>query len=104
MNCRKEENQILDISKYESILHIVKIWTLKRIKLDPRGIKSVFVGYINNSNSYRQLELETNIIIESNNVKYFENSLSLNNELGKTHKEISNFSKIQDEISSYNVD
>ncbi|XP_022891036.1 uncharacterized protein LOC111406071 [Olea europaea var. sylvestris] len=47
-----------------------------RTKLGPRGIKCVFVGYVNNSKSSRLLNLETNMIIESSDVKFFEDSLS----------------------------
>lgn len=73
---------------------------LNRTKLGPRGIKCAFVGYASNIKSYRLLNLETNVIIESNDVEFFKNSLSSDNELRETHREIHNFSGTQDEISS----
>ena len=45
----------------------------KRTKLGPRGIKSAFVGYASNSKAYRLLDLESNVIVESRDVEFFEN-------------------------------
>ena len=36
----------------------------KRTKLEPRAIKSVFVGYAENSKAYRLLDLDSNVIVE----------------------------------------
>ena len=45
----------------------------KRSKLGPRAIKSVFVGYAENSKACRLLDLDANVIGESRGVKIFEN-------------------------------
>ncbi|GKC18073.1 retrovirus-related pol polyprotein from transposon TNT 1-94 [Tanacetum coccineum] len=42
-------------------------------KLGPRGLKSVFVGYAKDSKSYRCLDLDSNVIVESRDVDLFEN-------------------------------
>jgi hypothetical protein len=44
----------------------------QRTKLGPRGLKSVFVGYAQNSKAYRLLDLETNVIVESIHVEFIE--------------------------------
>ena len=43
------------------------------INLIPRGIKSVFVGYAENSKAYRLLNLDTNVIVEARDVEFIEN-------------------------------
>ena len=48
----------------------------KRTKLGPRGIKSVFVGYAENSKAYRLLDLSSNVIVESRDVEFIENKFS----------------------------
>jgi hypothetical protein len=45
----------------------------KRTKLGPRAIKSVFVGYVVNSKTYRLLDLSSNTIVESRDVEFIEN-------------------------------
>ena len=61
-----------------------------RTKMGPRGIKCVFVGYATNSKAYRLLNLESNVIIESRDVEFFENLLTSGNNfqilLTKNHK------------------
>nr|GEX54661.1 retrotransposon protein, putative, Ty1-copia subclass [Tanacetum cinerariifolium] len=42
-------------------------------KLRPRGLKSIFVGYAKDSKSYRCLDLDSNVIVESRDVDFFEN-------------------------------
>ncbi|GKA31619.1 zinc finger, CCHC-type containing protein [Tanacetum coccineum] len=42
-------------------------------KLGPRGLKSVFVGYAKDYKSYRCLDLDSNVIVESRDVDFFEN-------------------------------
>ncbi|GJT69582.1 zinc finger, CCHC-type containing protein [Tanacetum coccineum] len=42
-------------------------------KLRPRGLKSVFVRYAKDSKSYRCLDLDSNVIVESRDVDFFEN-------------------------------
>ena len=44
----------------------------KRTKLEPRVIKSVFVGYAENSKAYRLLDLDSNVIVESKDVEFIE--------------------------------
>lgn len=75
-----------------------------KTKLGPKGIKCVFVGYASNSKSYRLLNLESNVIIESGDVEFFENSLFSDNELREISKEISSSNGTQDETSSKDVD
>ncbi|KAL6315951.1 hypothetical protein AAG906_013785 [Vitis piasezkii] len=50
-----------------------------KTKLGPRAIKCTFVGYASNSKAYRLLDLESNVIIESREVEFFENLLSDSN-------------------------
>ncbi|RVX01764.1 hypothetical protein CK203_024444 [Vitis vinifera] len=50
-----------------------------KTKLGPRAIKCAFVGYASNSKAYRLLDLESNVIIESKEVEFFENLLSDSN-------------------------
>ena len=50
-----------------------------RTKMGPRGIKCAFVGYATNSKAYRLLNLESNMIIESRDVEFFENLLTFGN-------------------------
>ena len=50
-----------------------KVPDSQRFKLGPRGIKSVFVGYAQNSKAYRLLNIDSNIIVESVHVEFFEN-------------------------------
>ena len=52
---------------------------LKRTKLGPRGIKCAFVGYASNIKAYRLLNLESNVIIESRDVEFFEFLLTSSN-------------------------
>lgn len=48
----------------------------KRTKLGPRAIKCAFVRYAINNTAHRLLNLESNVIIESRNVEFFENLLT----------------------------
>lgn len=48
----------------------------KRMKLGPRRIRCAFIGYTSNSKSYRLLNLESNIIVESRDVEFFENLIT----------------------------
>ena len=45
----------------------------KSTKLDPRGIRSSFVGYATNNKAYRLLNLKSNVIVESRDVEFFVN-------------------------------
>ena len=51
----------------------------KRTKLGPRAIKCAFVGYASNSKAYRLLDLESNVIIESRKMQFFETLLYSDN-------------------------
>ena len=62
-------------------LNFLKVWGClayyrvpdpKRTKLGPRGIKSIFVGYAENSKAYRLLDIESKVIIESKDVEFLE--------------------------------
>ena len=48
----------------------------KSSKLGPRGIKNVFVGYVENSKACRLLNLDSNVIMESRDVGFIENEFS----------------------------
>ena len=50
-----------------------------KTKLGLRVIKCAIVGYASNSKAYRLLDLESNVIIESKEVEFFENLFSDNN-------------------------
>ena len=52
----------------------------KRTKLGPRALKSIFVGYAENSKAYRLLDLNSNIIVESRDVEFLETNF-----LGNSH-------------------
>lgn len=47
-------------------LAFYRVLDQKRTKLGPRAMKSVFAGYAKNSKAYRLLDLESNVIVESN--------------------------------------
>lgn len=57
-------------------LAFYKVIDLKRTKLGPRAIKSVFVGYAENSKAYKLLDLSSNIVVESRDVEFIENKFS----------------------------
>ena len=50
----------------------------KRIKLGPKAIESVFVGYAENSKAYRLLDLSSNTVVESRDVEFIEDKFSKN--------------------------
>ena len=45
----------------------------KRVKLGPRALKGILVGYAENSKAYRILDLSSNVIVESRDVDFIEN-------------------------------
>ena len=49
------------------------IWVCYHQNLSLHELNSVFVGYAENSKAYRLLDLESNVIVESRDVKFFEN-------------------------------
>ena len=50
----------------------------KRTKLGPRTMKSVFVGYAENSKAYRLLDLSSNTMVESRDVEFIEDKFNKN--------------------------
>ena len=50
-----------------------------KTKLGPRATKCAFVGYVEKNKVYKLLDLESNVIIESREVEFFENLLSGSN-------------------------
>ena len=75
---------------YLRTCHLIyfRILNPKRRKLVNRAYECVFIGYVENSKAYRFYDLENKVIIESNDVDFFEvrfpfksrNSGSLNNQ------------------------
>jgi len=59
----------LDYFKLWGCISFYRVHDHQRTKLGPRGIKSIFVGYAQNSKAYRLLDLESNVIIESIHVE-----------------------------------
>nr|GEY23714.1 reverse transcriptase, RNA-dependent DNA polymerase [Tanacetum cinerariifolium] len=60
--------------------HVSNRITAKKLKLSPyevwnglRGLKSIFVGYAKDSKSYRCLDLDSNVIVESRDAYFFKN-------------------------------
>lgn len=49
-----------------------KVINPHKSKLGPRAIRSVFVGYAQNSKAYRHLDLDSNVIVEYIHVEFFE--------------------------------
>ena len=45
----------------------------KRMKLGPRALKGIFVGYAENSKAYRILDSNSNVIVESRDVEFIKN-------------------------------
>ena len=60
----------------------------KRTKLGSRGIKCAFVGYASNIKAYRLLNLESNVIIESKDVEFFEYLLTSGNRIQSSLSEV----------------
>lgn len=50
----------------------------KRVKLGERALKSVLVGYADNSKAYRLLDSDSNVIVESRDVEFIENKFIFN--------------------------
>ena len=63
----------------------------KRTKLGPRALKSVFVGYAENSKAYRLLDKDSNVIVESRDGEFLETSFlgnsSVNQQLNRGNVE-----------------
>ena len=54
----------LDYIKVQGCLAFYRVVDPKRTKLGPRAMKSVFVGYAENSKAYRLLDLSSNTVVE----------------------------------------
>ena len=66
----------LDFIKVWGCLAFYRVVDPKRTKLGPRVMKSVFVGYAENSKAYRLLDLNSNIVLESRDVVFIEDIFS----------------------------
>jgi transposase InsO family protein len=66
----------LDYLRVWGCLAFYRVPDPKRNKLGPRAIKSVFVGYAENSKAYRLLDLSSNVIVESRDVEFIENKFN----------------------------
>jgi len=66
----------LDYIKVWGCLAFYRVIDSKRTKLRPRAIKSVFVGYVENSKAYRLLDLSSNTMVESRDVEFIEDKFS----------------------------
>ena len=63
----------------------------------PRALKSVFVGYAENSKAYRLLDLDSGVIIESRDVEFLETSFLNNSNVNpQSNREISDPTITQD--------
>ena len=66
----------------------------KRIKLGPRNLKSVFVGYNQHSKAYRLLDLESNVIVESRDVEFIKHKFTNDsNTTTQTHEQTNRSNK-----------
>ena len=54
------------------LLAFYRIFDPKRTKLGSRTFNNVFVEYAENSKAYKLLDLDSNIIVESKDVEFFE--------------------------------
>ena len=96
----------LNYFKVWGCLAKVQVPKPKQVKIGPKTIDCIFIGYANNSKAYRFLvykseipDIHSNIIIESNNAESFEDIFSYKNE-GKT---LGESSKRPQEITEENV-
>jgi hypothetical protein len=62
-------------------LAFYRVTNPKRTKLGSRAIKSVFVGYAENSKTYKLLDLDSNVIVESKDVEFIEDKFYNNSKL-----------------------
>lgn len=61
-------------------LAFYKVPDPKKVKLGPRALKGIFVGYAENSKAYRILDSSSNVIVETRDVEFIENKF-----LGDSH-------------------
>ena len=66
----------LDYLKVWGCLAFYRVPDPKRTKLGPRAIKSIFVGYAQNSKAFRLLDLNSNIIVETRDAEFIEHKFS----------------------------
>ena len=66
----------LDYIKVWGCLAFYRVINPKIIKLGPIAMKSVFMGYAENSKTYRLLDLSSNIVVESRDVEFIEDKFS----------------------------
>ena len=66
----RKENQ--DYIKVWGCLAFYRVVDPKRTKLGPRAMKSVFTGHVENSKSYKLLDLSSNTVVESRDVEFVE--------------------------------
>jgi hypothetical protein len=66
----------LDYLRVWGCLAFYRVPDPKRTKLGPTAIKSMFVGYDENSKAYRLLDLSSNVIVESRDVEFIENKFN----------------------------
>ena len=71
----KNRKPNLDYLRVWGCLAFYRIHDPKSSKLGARGIKSVFIGYAENSKAYRLLDLNSNVVIESRDVEFIENKI-----------------------------
>ena len=74
----------------------VQVPKLKQVKIGPKTLDCIFIGYANNSKAYRFLvykleilDIHSNTIIESDNAEFFEDIFPYKNEdktLGESSK------------------
>ena len=75
----KERKPDLSYLKVWGCLAYYRVPDPKRTKLGPRALKGVFIGYT--GKAYRILDVNTNTIVESRDVVFFENKFHFNNEI-----------------------
>ena len=69
----KDRKPNLSYLRVWDYLAFYKIHDPSSSKLGPRGIKSVFMGYVENSKAYRLLNLDSNFVVDSRNVEFIKN-------------------------------
>jgi len=81
----KSRKPNLSYLKVWGCLAYYRVLDPKRIKLNPEAIKSVLIGYAENSKACRLLDLESNVIVELRDVEFFKNKCSTNFEIIKNN-------------------
>ncbi|KAK3040184.1 hypothetical protein RJ639_028434 [Escallonia herrerae] len=66
------DTRLTRAAKAAATHHALTVPDPKRTKLGPRALKSVFVGYAENSKAYRLLDLKSNVIVEPRDVEFIE--------------------------------